>query len=105
MHMTSLMGYARTMLHGGEYRPEPVETFADEITRFHAMLGSLRDDFADASLKARITDKQFLQGPLSDAMTKDRLITAPEGTTLDEAERRDELERMLGGREFLSALQ
>lgn len=69
MHMTSLMGYARTMLHDGEYRPEPVETFADEITHFHAMLGSLRDDFADASLEARITDKQFLQGPLSDAMT------------------------------------
>lgn len=69
MHMTSLIGYARTMLHGGEYRPEPVATFADEITRFHTMLGSLRDDFADASLVARITDKQFLQGPLSDAMT------------------------------------
>lgn len=69
MHMTSLMGYARTMLHGGEYRPEPVETFADEITRFHAMVGSLRDDFDDASLGARITDKQFLQGPMSDAMT------------------------------------
>lgn len=69
MHMTSLMGYARTMLNGGEYRPEPVETFADEITRFHTTLASLRDDFADASLEARITDKQFLQGPLSDAMT------------------------------------
>jgi len=35
-------------------------------------------------------DLQFerdLDRPLSDAMTKDRLITAPEGTTLDEAER------------------
>lgn len=69
MHMTSVMGYARTMLHGGDYEPEPVATFADEITRFHAVLGSLRDDFRDDSLNARITDKQFLQGPLSDAMT------------------------------------
>ena len=35
-------------------------------------------------------DLQFerdLDRPLSDAMTKDKLITAPEGTTLDEAER------------------
>jgi IMP dehydrogenase len=35
-------------------------------------------------------DLQFerdLDRPLTDAMTKDRLITAPEGTTLDEAER------------------
>src|SRR3989441_12381724 len=35
-------------------------------------------------------DLQFereLDRPIRDAMTKDRLVTAPEGTTLDEAER------------------
>ncbi len=30
---------------------------------------ALRSDFADSSLQARIRDEQFLQGPLSDAMT------------------------------------
>ena len=29
----------------------------------------LRDDLADPSLEARISDEQFLQGPLADAMT------------------------------------
>lgn len=69
MHMTSLMGYARTMLHGGEYSPPPLDSFSEEVTRFHAKVGELRDDFADPSLEARITDMQFLQGPLADAMT------------------------------------
>ena len=69
MHMTSLMGYARTHLHGGQYRPPPVDTFAEEITRFHGMLEALHGDFGDPNLEARITDLQFLQGPLADAMT------------------------------------
>jgi len=69
MHMTSLMGYARTLLHGGRYEPPRVDTFSEEITRFHGMLGALLDDFADPTLEARITDQQFLQGPLADAMT------------------------------------
>ena len=69
MHMTSLMGYARTQLRGGEYQPPVVDTFAEEITRFHGMLEALRDDFGNPTLEARITDQQFLQGPLADAMT------------------------------------
>lgn len=68
-HMTSVIGYARTMLHGGRYTPPEVPTFDDEIARFHETLGLLSADFADASLEARISDRQFLQGPLADAMT------------------------------------
>ena len=68
-HMTGLIGYARTMLHGGEFEPPRLDTLADEITRFHATLEALRDDFADDTLTARILDEQFLQGPLADAMT------------------------------------
>jgi hypothetical protein len=68
-HMTGLMGYARTMFHGDEARPERLETFAKEVERFHATLALLSRDFANASLTARITDQQFLQGPLADAMT------------------------------------
>ena len=68
-HMTGLIGYASTMLRGGEYAPPRVPSFDEEIARFHAMLQSLSDDFADPALHARISDEQFLQGPLSDAMT------------------------------------
>ncbi len=68
-HMTGLMGYANTMLRGGDFRPPRLPTFEAEITRFHETLSILHRDFGDASLTARISDMQFLQGPLSDAMT------------------------------------
>ena len=68
-HMTGLIGYARTMLHGGRFTPPRLPTFAAEVVRFHETLEALRDDFANSSLKASISDEQFLQGPLSDAMT------------------------------------
>ena len=67
-HMTGVIGYARTMLHGGTFTP-PRVSFAEEIVRFHDTLAALRADFGDESLTARITDRQFLQGPLSDAMS------------------------------------
>lgn len=68
-HMTSVIGYARTFFHGGSFRPEALPTFAEEIDRFHRTLEGLRDDFGDTTLEASITDEQFLQGPLADAMT------------------------------------
>ncbi len=68
-HMTGVVGYARTMLRGGEFAPPRLETLAEEVARFHATLEALRADFSDPGLTARITDEQFLQGPLSDAMT------------------------------------
>jgi hypothetical protein len=68
-HMTGVIGYARTMLRGGEFRPPAMPTFEAEVERFHATLGALHDDFADDRLTAAITDQQFLQGPLADAMT------------------------------------
>jgi hypothetical protein len=68
-HMTGVIGYARTFLHGGDFEPPRLPAFADEIARFHATLTALAADFGDASLTARITDDQFLQGPLADAMT------------------------------------
>ena len=68
-HMTGVIGYARTQLHGGEFAPPRLATFAEEVDRFHEMLAALHRDFHDPALDARITDRQFLQGPLSDAMT------------------------------------
>jgi hypothetical protein len=67
-HMTGVIGYARTMLRGGTFTP-PRVSFAEEIVRFHDTLAALSADFADSALAARISDQQFLQGPLSDAMT------------------------------------
>lgn len=68
-HMTGVIGYARTMLRGGRFTPPELPTFTDEVERFHETLAALSRDFGDASLTARISDRQFLQGPLSDAMT------------------------------------
>ncbi|HZW51469.1 MAG TPA: hypothetical protein VFF05_06395 [Rudaea sp.] len=68
-HMTGVIGYARTMLRGDTYAPPKLDSFDAEVARFHAMLAELRDAFADPALSARITDEQFLQGPLADAMT------------------------------------
>jgi hypothetical protein len=68
-HMTGVIGYARTMLRGGEYAPRRLATFSDEVSRFHAMLAALHTDFDDATLTASIRDDQFLHGPLADVMT------------------------------------
>ena len=68
-HMTGLIGYARTMLHGGTYAPPRLGSLAAEEARFHEVLEALRDDLANPALTARISDEQFLQGPLADAMT------------------------------------
>ena len=68
-HMTGLIGYARTMFHGGIFEPPRLATIEDEAARLHETLAALSADFADPKLQARITDKQFLQGPLADAMT------------------------------------
>ena len=68
-HMTGLIGYARTMFHGGDYAPPRLPDLQAEVARFHAQLEALDRDFADATLEARISDEQFLHGPLADAMT------------------------------------
>jgi hypothetical protein len=68
-HMTSLMGYARTMFLGGSYsRPDPLPTFGDEIGRFHAMLQEV-GDLLEAGAPLGISIEQLLQGPFADAMT------------------------------------
>ena len=68
-HMTGVIGYARTFLNGGEFAPPRLAAFADEVKRFHETMAALSDDFGNTSLTPRITDAQFLQGPLADAMT------------------------------------
>jgi hypothetical protein len=67
--MTSVLGYARTFFIGGEYRPEPLPDFEQEITRFHEMLESLADHLRRGTPLQGTTPEQMLQGPFSDAMT------------------------------------
>lgn len=68
-HMTGVIGYARTFLRDGVFEPPRLGSLDEEIERFHSTLAELQRDFADDSLTAAISDKQFLQGPLADAMT------------------------------------
>jgi hypothetical protein len=69
LHMTSVIGYARTFFTGGKWRPQKLPTFAAEISRFHEILNDLRDQLDSAAPLRDITLERLLQGPLSDAMT------------------------------------
>ena len=68
-HMTSVLGYARTFLRGGRYRPEPLQTLEEEVERFHAMLDDLVDHLENGDPLSDVTPERLLQGPFSDAMT------------------------------------
>jgi len=70
-HMTSVLGYARTYFVGGSYptHPDRLPSWADEIDRFHAMLGEVDRLLAEGVPLREITERQLLQGPLSDVMT------------------------------------
>ncbi len=68
-HMTSVMGYARTLFLGGEWRPERVDSFAAEIQRFHEVLEDLGRCVDTMPLRDGLVDAQLLQGPFADAMT------------------------------------
>ena len=70
LHMTSVLGYARTHFIGGRYRPEPLDSLADEIQRFHEMLGLLAQHLRNGDpFLEEMTEERLLQGPFSDAMT------------------------------------
>jgi hypothetical protein len=68
-HMTSVLGYARTFFIGGQYRPEPLPAFQDEVQRLHDVIRDLSEHIACGDELSGVTPEQLLQGPLSDAMT------------------------------------
>ena len=68
-HMTSVLGYARTFLVGGSFRPELLPTLDEEVARFHETLAALDAAVVREEEWKRISPRQLLQGPLSDAMT------------------------------------
>jgi hypothetical protein len=68
-HMTSVLGYARTLFIGGKYRPDPLVSLQEEAVRFHEMIGDLSRHLKDGSpLLAGMSEERLLQGPFSDAM-------------------------------------
>ena len=68
-HMDSVLGYARTFIIGGTYRPPEARSLAEAVAHFHQVV----EDFArhlDAGSEFHgITAEVLLQGPFSDAMT------------------------------------
>ena len=69
-HMTSVLGYARTVFIGGRYRPEPLESFQAEVVRLHSILEDLAHHIkSEAPLLDGVSPERLLQGPLADAMT------------------------------------
>jgi hypothetical protein len=69
-HMTSVLGYARTVFVGGHYRPDPLPSLRAETERFHEMLVDLaRYLESGAPLLLGMSPERLLQGPFSDAMT------------------------------------
>ena len=68
-HMASVLGYARTFFIGGQYWPDPLPSFQDEILRFHEMIGELARHLEAGTPVQGLTEEQLLQGPFADAMT------------------------------------
>jgi hypothetical protein len=70
-HMTSLLGYTRTLFLGGSYpvKPDPLPSFDDEIARFHTMAQEVGDLLESGVPLRDISTEQLLQGPFSDIMT------------------------------------
>jgi len=70
-HMTSVLGYARTLFIGGDYpvQPKVLPGVDAEIGRLHEIIEDLGQLLEGEASLHEITEEQLLQGPLSDAMT------------------------------------
>ncbi|MBV9495141.1 MAG: hypothetical protein JOZ54_12905 [Acidobacteria bacterium] len=66
-HMTSVLGYSRTFLIGGEYTAEKLADLPAEIVRFHEVLEDIGARLASGATFP--SAEAILQGPFSDAMT------------------------------------
>ena len=68
-HMTGVIGYARTTLTGGKWKPDRQDDLDAEIRRFHGVLEELAHDLdVSDGLDPEILSR-LLQGPMADAMT------------------------------------
>jgi hypothetical protein len=69
LHMDSVLGYSRTFLIGGSYRPPPMSDFQAAIAHFHEVLADVAQHRERGTEFQGITSEKLLQGPFSDAMT------------------------------------
>ena len=69
LHMTSVLGYARTFFVGGTWRPQELEDLGAEVLRFHEILQDLSQHLEMETPFRGTTPEKMLQGPFSDAMT------------------------------------
>jgi hypothetical protein len=69
IHMTSVLGYARTFFIGGTFPQPPITTWERDINNFHELLEDLGKKFDSDAPLLDTTEEKMLQGPLSDAMT------------------------------------
>jgi len=69
LHMSGVLGYARTFFEGGEWHPAKLSSFSDEVVRFHEILKSFRKLLQSECPPQAISCEQLLQGPMADAMT------------------------------------
>ena len=69
-HMTSLMGFTRTLFVGGSYprKPPPLKSWAEEVARFHAALEAVAE-LLESAEELTVPAEGLLQGPLADALT------------------------------------
>ena len=69
LHMTGVIGFARSLFDGGETWPDKMPTFEEEVERFHDTLQELGKHLESGQEPNGTTLERLLQGPLSDAMT------------------------------------
>lgn len=68
-HMDSVLGYARTFLVGGTYRPPVLDDFDAAVAHFHETLADVAHHLEMETEFRGMTAEILLQGPFSDAMT------------------------------------
>jgi hypothetical protein len=68
-HMDSVLGYARTFLIGGTYRPPVLPDFPSAVAHFHETLEDMARHLERGTEFQGITAEILLQGPFADAMT------------------------------------
>lgn len=68
-HMTGVVGYAVSFFRGAPWQPDRLDSFEEELQRFHATLEALAQHLGSEPLPEGTTAEQLLQGPLADAMT------------------------------------
>lgn len=70
VHMTSVLGYARTFFIGGTFpNPPPITEWEKDIASFHEILEDLARYLDSETPLQDTTEEKLLQGPFADAMT------------------------------------